>query len=97
MKLFLKCQDGFFMLLDSQKYQECLSQWFSEWVQGQNPFRNRGWKQQFERDAGIIKGYFYKLQKGKVEWDIDNLTKIANQIGIRPSEILKQIEKRLLS
>ena len=83
------------MRLDSEKYQQELRNWFSEWVKSQEGLRPRGWKRRFEKDAGIKTTYFYKLQSGKVEFDIDNLAKIANQIGMLPSEILKQVEKNL--
>ena len=83
------------MRLDSGKYQQELRNWFAEWVKSQEDLRPRGWKAQFEKDAGIIEGYLYKLKDGKVRITVENLTKIANQIGMLPSDILRQVEKNL--
>lgn len=86
----------FGMRVNPEEYQTELRRWFSKWIQSQEGLRPRGWKGAFEKDAGMIKTYFYKLQTGEVQFDIENLTRIANQIGMQPSDILRQVEKNLL-
>ena len=82
-------------MFDPIKYEVELRHWLSDWMHSQDQFQIHGWKTAFERLITMREGYIYKLKNGKVDFDINNLVKLANGMYKKPSDILKEIESRL--
>ena len=52
-------------------------------------------QEQFAHDAGIDRSYMGAIERGTKNVTIKNIVKIANALSKKPSEILKQTEKKL--